>query len=273
MEINAARVKQLREMTGLPMMDCKKALTEASGDFDAAIVVLRKSGAGKMEKLAGRETSQGRVVVHIDPAANRGAIIELRCETAPVANTEDFQRLARLLAQTAARLDQPTPETLLEAPNPEGGKLIDVWHEVVNKLRENMQLANVAALTGTLGSYVHHDGQSGALAEFSAPAPDDLRTGVCMHIVSIKPPYLRREDVDAATIAKERDILKSQVPPDKAKMADKIVDGKVNKWLAEMCLLEQPYVKDDKQTVGQVLKAASPALTVTRFVRMKVGGA
>lgn len=274
MEISAKMVMDLREQTGLPMMDCKKALSEAKGDVEAAIVILRRSGAGKMEKLAGRETSQGRVAVHIDPAAGRAGMVELRCETAPVANTDDFKRLANLLAQAASQMDNPTPEALLQQVNPAGGgKLMDLWHEVVNKLRENMQLAAAAALKGHLGHYVHHDSQSGAVAEFSGPAPDDLRAGVCMHIVSIRPQYLRREDVDAATIAKEREILKSQVPADKAKMADKIVEGKVNKWLAEMCLLEQPYALNDKQTVAAALKAAGPNLTVNRFVRFKVGGA
>jgi elongation factor Ts len=272
MEITAKMVMDLREQTGLPMMDCKKALTEAKGDVAAAVDLLRKSGAGKMEKLAGRETSQGRIGVCIDTAAKRAGIVELRCETAPVANTDDFLALVNLLAKTAAKMENPTPETLLEQPNPAGGKVIDLWHGVVNKLRENMQLSRVASLQGELGSYIHFDGQSAAVIELTGPCPDDLKSGVCMHVVSMRPPYLRREDVDPATVAKEREILKAQVPADKAKMADKIVEGKLNRWFGESCLLEQPYVKDDKQTVGQVLKAVNPALTIKRFVRFRVGG-
>lgn len=273
MEITAAMVKELREQTGLPMMDCKKALSEAQGDVQGAIEILRKSGKGKVEKLAGRETTQGRVACFIDPVTRRGGAVEMRCETAPVANTDDFIALASLTARVAAGLDAPTSETILEYENPQrpGTKVIDFWHEVFNKLRENMQIARAASLRGELGHYVHFDGQSAAMIELSGPCPDDVKNGICMHIVSMRPPFLRREDVDAATVEREKAVLSQQVPPDKAKMADKIIAGKLDRWYGEICLLEQPYVKDDKQTVGQVLKQVSPGLTVNRFIRFRVG--
>lgn len=272
MEITAAMVKALREKTGLSMMDCKKALSEAGGDEEAAMEVLRKMGHGRVTKLAGRETSQGRIACFID--GDRGGIIELRCETAPVANTDDFIALTQLLARHAAHADNPTPELLSKQPLIEqpGKTVNDAMTEVFNRLRENMQIARVASVRGHLGQYVHHNGQVGVLIQFNRDLPNDLKTDVCMHITALNPSVIRRDQVDAAQVERERVAAAEDAKGKPPAVVDKIVAGKLDRWFSEFVLLEQPFVKDDKRSVGQVLTQVAPDLTVTQFLRYSVGG-
>lgn len=275
MEITAAMVMKLREMTGLPMMDCKKALTEAGGNVDQAIEILRKSIKGRVEKMADRVASEGRVAIYVDPAANRAGIVELRCETAPVASTQDFMDLANLLARLAAGITDPTPESLKAQPMPgdPSRTLGDHFLDVFNRIRENLQIARVASLGGHLGHYVHHDGRKGVLTEFSAPCPPELAADVCMHITAMRPSATRREDVDRAAVEKERQTAAAEAAGKPPAVVDKIVEGKLSRWFAEFVLLEQPFVKDDKKSVGQALQTVSPVLTVNRFLRYEVGTA
>lgn len=275
MEITAAMVKALREKTGLPMMDCKAALTEAGGDETKAIEVLRKKGAGKIEKMADRVAGEGRVAASIDDGNKRGAIVEVRCETAPVAKTDDFIELANQIARHAAAAEAPTQQSLPDMPflDDPSRKLRDYIAEVFNRLRENIQIARVAKLTGSLAKYIHHDGQKGCMVEFSGAVPNELAAGVCMHVTAINPAATRREQIDPAQVEKERELARESVKDKPANIIDKIVGGKLDKWFAEMVLLEQPYVLDDKKSVGAKLKEVSPNLTVNRFVRYQVGGA
>lgn len=273
MEITAQMVKALREKTGLPMMDCKQSLQEASGDEAKAIEILRKRGLGRVEKLAGRDTSQGRVACHVD--AGVGGIAEVRCETAPVAKTDDFQALCTQVARHAAAAASPTPEALSEQPflDDKSRKFADYLLEVRNRLRENTQIHRVARLKGHVGYYVHHNGQVGVLVEMSAACPPQAMADVCMHIAAARPSATRRDEIDAALVAKERELAAAQVKDKPANIVDKIVDGKINKWFSEIVLLEQPFVKDDKQSVAQYLGSVTPGLSVNRFVRFEVGGA
>lgn len=273
MEITAAMVKSLRERTGLPLMDCKSALAESGGDVERAIEILRKRGAGKIEKMAGRETGQGRVACAVDAAKRCAGIVELRCESAPVARTEAFVELANQLARHAAAVDAPTPETILRQPFLDDGSrsLSDYMGEVVNRLRENVRIARVARLVGHAARYVHHDGQKGCIVAFNRECPAQLAAGVCMHVTASKPTATRREDVDPALVERERDIARASVTGKPPQIVEKIVQGKIDKWFSEIVLLEQPYVLDDKKSVGQALREASPELTVTGFVRYQVG--
>lgn len=274
MAITAAMVKTLRERTGLPLMDCKNALSEVDGDEDKAIQVLRKKGAAKIEKMAGRETSQGRVACFVDAENRRAGIVELRCESAPVAKTDDFIDLANLMARQAAAAEAPTPESILNAPllDDPSRTIADALAEVFNRLRENIQLANVARLTGHIGSYVHHDQQKGALVAFSGECPPQLANGVCMHVTAINPKSTRRDEIDAALVEKERAAALESAKGKPENIIDKIVDGKMNKWFGEIVLLEQAYVLDDKKSVGDALKEVSQDLTITGFARFVVGG-
>lgn len=273
MSISAGKVRELREKTGLPMMECKKALEETGGDEAAAVELLRKKGLAQATKRAGRETAEGRVACHIDAAAGRAALVEILCETEPVAGTPDFIQLAKAAAEVAVKLDQPTPETVLAQPLPSdpARKVEDVLHDVVNRIRENIRIGRVGMLQGHLGHYVHHDLRKGVLVEMSAACPPEIAADVCMHIVAMRPMCTRREEVDAQLVAQERAIAAEQVQGKPANIVDKIVDGKINKWFAEIVLLEQPFVKDDKKSVGQALEQAVPGLTVKRFVRFEIG--
>ncbi|TWT46318.1 Elongation factor Ts [Phycisphaerae bacterium RAS1] len=273
MDITAAMVNELRNKTGLPMMQCKKALVEAGGNMDKATDILRKGGAAVGQKLAGRETSQGRVACYVD--GGKAGIIVLRCETAPVANTVDFQKLANLLAKQAANLDNATPESLMAskmADNP-SRSVQDEWNEAMNRIRENMQLAKAARLTGVVGSYLHHNGQVGVIVQMSGECPDEVRTDVCMHAAAMRPMCTTREEVDPALVAKEREIAAELVKGKPPQIVDKIVSGKLDKWYSEIVLVEQLFVKDDKQTVGQYVASRAKGVTVSRFHRFDVGGA
>lgn len=274
MAITAAMVKTLRERTGLPLMDCKNALSETGGDEDKAIEVLRKKGAGKIEKMADRETSQGLVACFVDVENKRAGMVELRCESAPVAKTDEFIDLANRMARQTAAADAPTPESILNAPllDDPNRTIADVLAEAFNRLRENIQLANVARLSGLVGSYVHHDGQKGAMVAFSSECPPQLANGVCMHVTAINPKSTRRDEIDRALVEKERTVAKEAAKGKPENIIDKIVDGKMNKWFGEIVLLEQAYVLDDKKSVGDALKEVSPDLTINGFARFQVGG-
>ncbi|MCA9243765.1 MAG: translation elongation factor Ts [Phycisphaerales bacterium] len=273
--ITAATVKALREKTGLPMMDCKKALEEANGDEGRAIEIMKEKGQLRKAKMADREAGEGRVAIWTDPARKIGAIIELRCETAPVAQTDDFEKLATTLAQYVAENEGATVETLPTLPRKDkpGAKVSDLVDEVFNRLRENIQISRFERFSGDLGKYVHFDGRTGAIVELSGPCPDELSNGVCMHIVAMNPPIRAREDADPAEVARERATLEADVKGKPPEIAAKIVDGKLGRWFSEFVLLEQPYVKDDKKSISQALDEASKGLTIKRFRRFQVGGA
>lgn len=271
MEITAAMVNEFRKKTGLPMMDCKKALVEAGGDFEKAEEILRKQGLMRGSKMADREASEGRIAAVVD--GTRGAIVELRCETAPVANTDDFGMLAETIARHAAKVDNPTADGVLAMPlDGKPGKTVkDLWDDVFNRIRENMKIQRMTSMTGQLATYVHHNGRVGALAELSAAAPDDVRRGVCMHIASMKPRALKREEVPANEVAAQKAAFLEEAKGKPPQVAEKMVDGKLSRWYSEFVLLEMPYVLDDKKSVGEALKGVAPGLTIKQYKRYEVG--
>ncbi len=279
--ISAADVKKLRDMTGAPMMDCKAALTAAGGDFQKAIQILREKNASIQAGKGLRETAEGRIAVHINPAEAVAAIVELRCESAPVAKSEDFVKLAADLARhiamaswTPANVDELLTQPLAGDP---ARTVKDRIGEVVGLVRENMKPARFARLSGgQFGSYVHFDGTVGVLMQVQAsaaasPVDPQLLRDVCMHITAKPPAAARREDVDPALVAREMEIAKAQAAATgkPANIVERIAEGKLKTWYAENVLVEQPFVKDDSKTVGELLKSAG--LNVQRFVRYKVG--
>ncbi|MBP7935104.1 MAG: translation elongation factor Ts [Phycisphaerae bacterium] len=274
-EITAEMVRQLRERSGLPMMDCKKALAQTHGDAEAAYELLRKSGAAAAEKKAGRETGEGRVGVFIDKAKGVAALAVMRCETAPVANNPDFKELAAKVAKHVALTGCTDVDALLTQKHVDGGPTIqDMLHDLLNRIRENMKVARVVRHTGRVAAYVHHDGKLGVLLVVEGEGGDDaLLNDVCMHIAAMSPMATNRQEIPKDVVAKEEEIAREQVRASgkPENMLDKILVGKMNRWFGDHVLTEQAFVKDDKKTVGQVLKAAG--LTAKTFARISVGGA
>ncbi len=272
-ETTAAAVKSLRDRTGLPLLDCKRALQEAQGDEDRAIDLLRKAGASIMQKRAGRETSAGRIAVYVDRDAGVGAMVELKCETAPVANNQEFVQLADDLAkQLALGPGAASAAELLDQPS--GGKssrtLKEQFDDLANRIRENFKLGRTARIDGTCGSYVHHNGAIGVLLQIEG-GNAELAKDVCMHIAAMRPEVITHEELDPAEVDKEREIL-SEAARKEGKpenIVEKMVEGRLRNYYAQHCLVDQPFVKDDKRTVAKVAKAAG--MNITGFVHWELG--
>lgn len=272
-EITAAAVKALRERTGLPMMECKNALQEAGGDPEAAIEVLRKAGKKSMEKRSGRETSSGRIAIDARPENGVGAIIELLCESAPVAVNEEFVRLAHAMAeQLATGPGAGSPDELLDQPSPisPGATIRQGYDDLNNRIREVFKLNRIARIDGTCGGYVHHNGSVGVLLCYEGGNPE-LAKDICMHVAAMRPAAVSTVDLDPAMLAKEREIqmeiARGEGKPEK--ILEKMVEGRMRNFYAERCLTEQPFVKDDQKTVGQI--AAAAGMKLIRFVHWELG--
>ncbi len=278
MEISANDVKTLRDRTGVQMMKCKAALIEANGDMEKAIELIRKQNKDASVKLGSRETAEGRIGIFIDSAAKVGAIVEVRCESAPVAKTDLFIKLAQDLAKQVALKNPTSVEELLAQPfvDKSNQSVSDRMSEVVGLVRENMKVARFTRLEGLLGHYIHHDGTVGVLVQVEGDKADDqMLRDVSMHITAKNPTAALREHVSAEKVAKEKEIAQAQIdadPKNKSKPPNilaMIVEGKMKTWFAENVLVEQPFVKDDSKTVGDLLKASG--LKMKKFVRYKVG--
>jgi elongation factor Ts len=273
--ISAELVKKLRDRTGLPFGKCKEALVETQGDLDKAVIKLRERNKDAQDKLVSRETTEGRIGVYIDPVKQVGALVELRCETAPVAKSEMFVQLANDLAKQVALQEATTPEALLAQPFIDDPKrtVNDRVAEVVGLMHENMKPARMGRLAGgLLGSYIHHDGSVGVLVQVEgAKADPQLLRDVSMHITAKNPAAALREHVPQATIDKEMEIARAQAAATgkPANIVEMIAEGKMKTWYAENVLAEQPFVKDDSKTVGDLLKAAG--LKLVKFIRLRVG--
>lgn len=281
--ISAKMVNDLRQRMNLPMMDCKNALVEADGDMEKAILILRAKFKDARDKRSGNETGEGRVGVFIDQAKKVAAILDMRCESAPVAKSEQFIALTNEIAKQVALNDPKTVEELVASPSADDPKqtITDRINEVIGLIRENMKPHRFQRLSGaTYGEYVHHDGTLGVLIEVTGKdtAPAEVLRDVCAHIAAMNPQYAKVEEVPADIVAREKGLAQQQVDADPknagkpANILEKIVEGKLKTWYAEGVLLEQPIAnqaKYDKKTVGQVLKGAG--LELSRFVRIKVG--
>lgn len=266
-------VKALRQRSGLPMMDCKRALAEADGDEDKAVEWLRKRGAAAAEKKAGRETAEGRIGSYVDNDKGVAALAEMQCETAPVSNNPDFKTLADNVAKHAALTGGADVETIggEKFVNDDSKTVQELVHDVLNRIRENMKIARVVRMTGRAAAYVHHNGRIGVMITVEGRGDDTLLNDVCMHIAAMSPLAVTRNQVPADLVAREEEIAREQIrasgKPDN--LVDRILAGKMKRWYGENVLLDQPFVKDDKKTVGKVLEAAG--IEITGFTRMQVG--
>lgn len=275
-EITAAAVKALRELTDLPMMDCKQALVEAEGNQEKAVEILKEKHKKIMLKRADNATTEGVIQIAIKDDGSQGAMIELQCESAPVAANDEFQALARQCAQQL--LNGPgagAPEELLSQPAPErdGLTLQNVYEEVVNKIREKIVLARIVRVEGPVGGYVHHDGKTGVLFQATGEnATDPVLRDVAMHIAALKPSVTHDDEVDPAVVNAERERLAAEAratgKPDN--IIEKIVDGRMNVFYQEQgVLVRQAFAKEDTKTVSQAL--AEQGLTAKGFVRWSLG--
>ena len=264
--ISASLVKELREMTGLGMMECKNALAEAAGDLKRAEELLRIKSGAKASKAAGRVAAEGVIGAWLAPDAKLGAMVELNCETDFVAKNEAFLALAGELAGVVANAN-PADVQALSAMNVGGAGIEAKRQALVQKIGENISIRRFARMQtqARLAQYLH-GGRIGVLVEFDGA--DDAGKDVAMHIAFAKPSYLAKGDVPADVVAREREILEARAresgkPPE---IAQKMVEGGLNKFLGEISLLGQPFVKDDKQTVGKMLLARKATVLGYRFL-------
>ncbi len=277
--ITAAAVMALREKTGLPMMECKKALSECGGDTEQAVEWLRKQGIKTQALRADRETSMGRLAVYTDLEKGVGTIIELKCESAPVAGSPDFKDLANDLAKTlalgpgATTADELLAQKSQEHPEKTLGELKD---DLFNRMREVFELSRICRIDAPCGGYAHHDGSKAALVEIAGkvtgPDAAEVAKDVAMHIVALAPKAISKDDLDQDAVEKEREILteaaRKEGKPEN--IIQKMIEGRLRNFFSECVLLEQPFVKDDKQRVGKLIEAAG--LDIKRMENWKVGG-
>jgi elongation factor Ts len=280
--IDAAAVKKLREMTNAGIMDCKGALTDAGGDFDEAVKILREKGIASAGKKADRVAADGTVGVYVAEDGKRAALVEVNCETDFVARNEKFQELASQLAQQVAQSQSADVQALLTEPFAgDSGKTVEEHvKESISTIGENIVIGRLAAFqtaNGVIASYVHTDGKQAALVEVDGEVSDtarELARNVAMQAVAMKAPYLHRDHVPADVIEGEKHIYRQQAAGEgkPEAMLDKIAEGRLNKFYGQNTLLEQESIHDSKKTVQQLLKDAGN-VQVTRFVRYKVGEA
>jgi len=278
MAITAAAVKELRDRTGAGMMDCKKALTEADGDFDEAVKILRTQGLAAAAKKAGRAAKDGMVTVAGDQ--RRMAILELNCETEPVSKLGDFREFGDALVHQALESGAVSADELTVQPYADGTE-----HTVeqaislkVAVIGENIVLNRCTVLDApdgnSLGSYVHMGGKIGVVVEGTGGVSDDALHDVALHIAASEPRYTTRDEVTDEILGSEREIaLQQAISQGKPEhIAEKIVTGKMEKYFEREVLLEQPFAKDTSKSVAEYLKeAGGDDATVTRFVRYKLG--
>jgi elongation factor Ts len=267
---STADVKRLRELTGSGMMDCKRALEEADGDFDRAVELLRIKGAKDVGKRAERTTANGLV------ASDGGVLIELSCETDFVAKNEDFQRLAAGIVGVAKEIRPTMEKELLDAPF-DGATVGEAIAAMSAKIGEKLELRRMVAFDGQVSTYLHRRSADlppavGVLVEYTGGS-DEAARNVAMHIAAMKPKFVTRDEVPAETIAHERRIAeetaREEGKPEQA--LPRIIEGRVNGFFKDVVLVDQPSVQDSKKTVKAVLDEAG--LTVTRFARFEVGQA
>ena len=272
MEITASLVKELRERTGAGMMECKKALTEANGDINAAAEAMRKSGAAKADKKADRVAAEGRLGLAQD--GGKAVLVEVNSETDFVANDDNFKTFVNAVAAAALASGATDVEAVKAAKLADGRTVEEARATAVQTLGENIQIRRMVNVdtTGNIGAYVHTNGKVGVLVDLIG-GDVELARGLAMHVAALKPPHNKAADVPAEFVEKEKEIeLAKMTDKDKAKPAEileKIISGKINKIISEVTLYGQSYVLDSDKTVEQAVKAAGG--DVVGFQRLVVG--
>ena len=274
MSISAADVKKLRDMTGAGMMDCKKALSEANGDFDTAVEILRKKGQKVADKRADREAKEGLILTRISDDAKKAVAIEINCETDFVARNEDFQAQANAFLDAAFDNNTANVDTLL-AIDVDGRSIADHLQDMTGKIGEKIQISKtiLATTEGSLVSYIHPGNQLGVLVEFDGPiADEEIGKDVAMQVAAMKPIAVTEAEVDASVVEKELEIAKEQLINEgkPAEIAEKAAQGKLRRFYEERVLLNQKFVKDNGVSVKKYLQDSGAPLAVA-FHRIQLG--
>ena len=263
--ISAAQVKELRERTGLGMMECKKALVEAEGDIERAIDDLRKSSGLKAAKKAGRTAAEGVVLVQVSDDSKKAIALEVNSETDFVARDENFLGFAREVLANAFERSETDIAKLME------GDLEEKRQALVQKIGENISVRRALIVEGAVvGGYVHSNNKLAGIVALSGGS-EELARDLAMHVTAVSPRVVKPEDMPQEEVDREKDVIRSQ--PDMAgkpeEIVEKMMTGRINKFLKEHSLIEQPFVKDPEQKVGALVKAAGAE--VLSFVRLEVG--
>ena len=274
--ITAADVNKLRTMTGAGMMDCKKALVEADGDFEAARDILRKHGQKIADKRADNATSEGLVLVSVSADGTKGKLVALACETESVAKVANFRELAQQILDTAVRIDAGTKEDILAATAADGLTVQEHVTDLMGKIGEKLEVTYATLSAEKVASYIHSDSKKGGLVGLkNVNGADTTEVGrdVAMQIVAMKPVAVDKDGVDSATVEREIEVGKEQARTEgkPEAMLEKIAQGKLNKFYKDNTLLNQEFVKDTSKTIAQLLDGKSKGLTVSDFKRVAIG--
>lgn len=278
MAITAQDVNKLRTMTGAGMMDCKKALTEANGDFEAAIDILRKAGQKVAAKRADNTVSEGVVLVNVSSDGSNGKLLALACETEPVSKVESFRKIAADILDIAVKNNASSKEELLKANLADGRSVEESLTEMMGKIGEKLDIVGYENVTADkVVSYVHSNGKLGVLLALNGTQGTDveeLGKDVAMQIAAMKPVAVDKDDVDANTVQREIEIGKEQARAEgkPEEMLEKIAQGKLNRFYKDFTLLNQDFVKDPSKNIRQLLADKAKSLTVKEFKRIAIGG-
>ena len=282
--ISAQLVKELREMTGAKMMDCKKALVQTEGDIEKAIEFLREKGLADAAKKSGRVAAEGIVKTYISEDKKKGSVVEFNCETDFVAANDEFIAFADRLAEMAVETGAENVEALLNEKFDGETTVSDALKALIAKLGENMtvrRFTRFAIENGVVKSYIHGGGRIGVLVELACDTAsdvlDEVAKEVCMQIAAANPLFLSEDQVDAASIEKEKEIYRVQALNEgkPENIVEKMVEGRIKKYYKEVCLLDQLWVKDNDKTIAKFLaeksKEVGSPISITRFVRYERG--
>ena len=279
MAFTAQNVKELREMTGCGMMDCKKARTETNGDMDKAVEFLREKGLATAAKKAGRIASEGIVKAYLSEDKTIGVLVEVNSETDFVAKNAEFQSFVETIAKIVAERDPADVDALKALPYADGQTVGEALTALIAKIGENMNIRRFVRLSGNVCSYTHGEGRIGVLTEAEGSLADpeayEAARDAAMQVAAINPLYLSEETVPAEDVEKEKHIIIAQIKedPKNAKKPDNIIEkmvgGKINKFYKENCLLQQEFVKNGDLTVEQYL--TSKGVKLVNFVRFEKG--
>ncbi len=272
--VTASQVKDLREKTGAGMMDCKKVLTETDGDMEKAIELLRERGIAKAAKKSSRVAAEGLVATYVSEDGKVGAVVEVNAETDFVSKNDEFRTFVNDVAKQIVETNPANVEELLAQTSiSESDKTVqEVLTNKIATIGENMTIRRFERFetNGVIGSYIHGDGKIGVLVDMENATPE-LAKDICLQIAAAKPEFLDRESVTAERVEKEMEILKAQAMNEgkPAEIAEKMVQGRINKFYGEICLLEQEFVKDPDMKVNKLL--ANNGAKINRFARLEKG--
>ena len=282
--ITAKMVNDLRSKTGVGMMDCKKALVEANGDFDEAVKILREKGLGKADKKASRIAAEGVVGAYICEECGTGALVEVNCETDFVANTPEFKEMVNLIAKTICVANPADVEALAEVKvaDESGMTVGELVTEKTAKIGEKISVRRFARYDGAKGvvdSYIHMGGKVGVLVQAECEVNDTVKEvlhDVALQIAAaspVAPEYVTRDEVNPEHLQHETEILAAQARNEgkPEKIIEKMVQGRINKFYEEVCLVEQVFVKDGETKVGKMIETKAPGTKIVAFARFKMG--